>query len=90
MFKTMENITEDYAEVEDYSISETSLEQVFISFAKGQRSTEDGNKDKNSPENHTDQNGVAPPVTKQFQRMNSRSAVAAADRMNSRNDSTNM
>ena len=40
MFKVMENIREEFTEVEDYSISQTSLEQVFISFAKMQKSTE--------------------------------------------------
>ena len=36
----MENIRNEYSAVEDYSVSETSLEQVFISFAKNQISTE--------------------------------------------------
>ena len=36
----MEEIREEFTCVEDYSISETSLEQVFISFAKNQISTE--------------------------------------------------
>ena len=40
MFKIMENIRTEFSAVEDYSISETSLEQVFISFAKKQISTE--------------------------------------------------
>ena len=40
----MEEIREEFTCVEDYSISETSLEQVFISFAKNQISTEKINK----------------------------------------------
>ena len=56
MFKVMENIREEFTAVEDYSISQTSLEQVFISFAKMQKSTEqtDG---KNVAKNQT--NGTA-------------------------------
>ena len=42
MFKIMEDIRDEFHGVEDYSISETSLEQVFISFAKNQTSTEEG------------------------------------------------
>ena len=38
MFKIMEDIRDEFPAVEDYSISETSLEQVFISFAKNQKS----------------------------------------------------
>ena len=40
MFKIMENIRKEFSTVEDYSISETTLEQVFISFAKQQKSSE--------------------------------------------------
>ena len=40
MFKLMEIIKKEFSSVEDYSISETSLEQVFISFAKNQKSTQ--------------------------------------------------
>jgi len=40
MFEIMEMIREEFPCVEDYSISETSLEQVFISFAKNQVSKE--------------------------------------------------
>ena len=36
----MENIRKEFSTVEDYSISETTLEQVFISFAKQQKSSE--------------------------------------------------
>ena len=41
MFKIMDNVQKDFNVVEDYSISETTLEQVFISFAKQQKSAED-------------------------------------------------
>ena len=44
MFEIMEEIREEFNCVEDYSISETSLEQVFISFAKNQISAEKMNK----------------------------------------------
>ena len=44
MFEIMEEIREEFSCVEDYSISETSLEQVFISFAKNQISAEKINK----------------------------------------------
>ena len=40
MFNVMESIRDKYNIVEDYSISETTLEQVFISFAKQQKSLE--------------------------------------------------
>ena len=40
MFRIMEDIRDEFRGVEDYSISETSLEQVFISFAKNQQSTD--------------------------------------------------
>jgi hypothetical protein len=40
MFQVMENIRTEFSKLEDYSISETSLEQVFISFAKQQKSSE--------------------------------------------------
>ena len=40
MFKIMENLGKEFSVVEDYSISETTLEQVFISFAKQQKSSE--------------------------------------------------
>ena len=40
MFEIMEEIREEFTCVEDYAISETSLEQVFISFAKNQISEE--------------------------------------------------
>ena len=40
MFRIMEDIRDEFPGVEDYSISETSLEQVFISFARDQKSTE--------------------------------------------------
>jgi len=41
MFKIMETVRKDFNVVEDYSISETTLEQVFISFAKQQKSAEE-------------------------------------------------
>ena len=37
----MEDIKKEFCIVEDYSISETTLEQVFISFAKQQQSFEE-------------------------------------------------
>lgn len=43
MFNVMESIRDEYKIVEDYSISETTLEQVFISFAKQQKSIEKSN-----------------------------------------------
>ena len=42
----MEGIKDDFLAIEDYSISETSLEQVFISFARNQKINEDGDKNK--------------------------------------------
>ena len=48
MFKIMEDIRDRFSSVEDYSISETSLEQVFISFAKNQKTTTTGEKVKMS------------------------------------------
>jgi len=36
LFTTMEKVKHDYEVVEDYSISETTLEQVFLSFARSQ------------------------------------------------------
>ena len=36
LFTTMEKMKADYNIVEDYTISETTLEQVFLSFAKKQ------------------------------------------------------
>ena len=44
MFRIMEDIRDEFDGVEDYSISETSLEQVFISFAKKQKSTDELNR----------------------------------------------
>ena len=46
MFKIMEGIKDEFLAIEDYSISETSLEQVFISFAKNQKVNQDSNKNK--------------------------------------------
>ena len=37
LFGTMEHVMESFKEAEDYSVSETTLEQVFLSFAKDQR-----------------------------------------------------
>ncbi|XP_021941980.1 ATP-binding cassette sub-family A member 3-like [Zootermopsis nevadensis] len=34
LFTTMEEVKQDYDVVEDYTISETTLEQVFLSFAR--------------------------------------------------------
>ncbi|XP_069681460.1 phospholipid-transporting ATPase ABCA3-like [Periplaneta americana] len=39
LFLSMERIKHDFEEVEDYTISETTLEQVFLSFAKMQQQT---------------------------------------------------
>jgi hypothetical protein len=36
LFMTMERVKQNFDLVEDYTISETTLEQVFLSFAKGQ------------------------------------------------------
>jgi len=36
LFLTMERVKETFELVEDYTISETTLEQVFLSFAKAQ------------------------------------------------------
>jgi ATP-binding cassette subfamily A (ABC1) protein 3 len=36
LFTTMEKMKNDYEVVEDYTISETTLEQVFLSFARQQ------------------------------------------------------
>ena len=52
MFEVMEVIREEFPCVEDYSISETSLEQVFISFAKNQVSKDKvGGNDRNQKDN---------------------------------------
>jgi len=40
LFATMEDVSEQFA-VEDYSVSQTTLEQVFINFARGQRPPDD-------------------------------------------------
>lgn len=40
LFETMEEIKGKIPEIEDYSVSETTLEQVFLSFAKQQRPEE--------------------------------------------------
>ena len=40
LFETMEEIKAKIPEIEDYSVSETTLEQVFLSFAKKQRPEE--------------------------------------------------
>ena len=37
LFETMQSIKAQFPAVEDYSVSETTLEQVFLSFAKHQR-----------------------------------------------------
>ena len=37
LFSTMESAKETFDELVDYSVSETTLEQVFIAFAKNQR-----------------------------------------------------
>ena len=38
LFRTMEMLKKDNPYIQDYSISETSLEQVFLSFARGKES----------------------------------------------------
>ena len=38
LFRTMEILKKENPYIQDYSISETSLEQVFLSFARGQES----------------------------------------------------
>jgi hypothetical protein len=44
IFKCTEALKESYAEViEDYSVSETTLEEVFLSFARKQYSGRDAN-----------------------------------------------
>ena len=48
----MERIKSDFFCVEDYSVSETTLEQVFLSFAKMQR------KEKNEKEEESERNSV--------------------------------
>ena len=60
MFKIMEDIRDEYPAVEDYSISETSLEQVFISFAKNQKSNEDQGKKKSKKNRDANGNGTVP------------------------------
>ena len=50
MFKIMETIRKEFGSVEDYSISETTLEQVFISFAKQQKSSEQINVEEEAEE----------------------------------------
>ncbi len=45
LFETMEAVKRDFPEVEDYSVSETTLEQVFLSFAKKQRIEDEENDD---------------------------------------------
>ena len=37
LFSCMEKAKTEFAELSDYSVSETTLEQVFLSFAKNQR-----------------------------------------------------
>ena len=37
LFSTMEETKQKFPELSDYSVSETTLEQVFLSFAKKQR-----------------------------------------------------
>ena len=37
LFSTMEGTKQKFTELTDYSVSETTLEQVFLSFAKKQR-----------------------------------------------------
>ncbi len=37
LFETMEGIKNEFPAAEDYSVSETTLEQVFLSFAKHQK-----------------------------------------------------
>ena len=39
LFSTMESAKNQFPAVSDYSVSETTLEQVFLSFAKEQRKT---------------------------------------------------
>ena len=62
MFKIMEDIRDEFPAVEDYSISETSLEQVFISFAKNQKTNEDTDKKKKKSKKNGDTNeaGMVP------------------------------
>ena len=37
LFSTMEKAKNEFSQLSDYSVSETTLEQVFLSFAKNQR-----------------------------------------------------
>ena len=60
MFKIMEDIRDEFPAVEDYSISETSLEQVFISFAKKQKSNEDQGKKKKKKDEEANEGGMVP------------------------------
>ena len=42
LFSTMEKAKAEFPAVSDYSVSETTLEQVFISFARHQRKSPGG------------------------------------------------
>ena len=56
MFKIMEGIKDEFLAIEDYSICETSLEQVFISFAKNQKVNEDSDKNKKKGKKDEEEN----------------------------------
>ena len=58
MFQVMENMRNEFSKLEDYSISETSLEQVFISFAKEQKSTEQKDTEKEEKDDAEEDNNV--------------------------------
>ena len=52
LFETMEGVKREFPCVEDYSVSETTLEQVFLSFAKHQRP--DGEEDEEEEDGNLD------------------------------------
>ncbi len=51
LFEAMEEIKRELRVVEDYSVSETTLEQVFLSFAKQQRPDGDSEEEEGEEEN---------------------------------------
>ena len=80
MFKIMEDIRDEFPAVEDYSISETSLEQVFISFAKNQKSNEDqGKKKKKSKKDEESNDEGMVPQPKLVRHLSSVSRVSFED-----------
>ena len=80
MFKIMEDIRDEFPAVEDYSISETSLEQVFISFAKNQKSNEDqGKKKKKSKKDEEANEGGMVPQPKLLRHLSTVSRVSSQD-----------